>query len=145
MKQEPFIIERTYNAPIKKVWQAIKDKDQMKEWYFDLAAFKAEVGFEFQFIGGSPEKKYVHLCKVTEVVVNRKLTYSWSYEGYPGMSLVTFELSPDGEKTHLKLTHAGIDSFPDEKDFARTSFAKGWTHIIGTNLENFLENKKVHH
>ena len=141
MKQEPFIIERTYAAPVKKVWKAITDKDQMKQWYFDLASFKAEVGFEFQFIGGSPEKKYVHLCIVTEVIENKKLTYSWRYEGYPGISFVTFELFPDGEKTLLKLTHAGIESFPDEKDFARTSFAKGWTQLIGTNLKDFVERK----
>lgn len=23
-----------YNVPIRKVWQAITDKDKMKEWYF---------------------------------------------------------------------------------------------------------------
>ena len=107
MKQEPFIIERTYNAPVKKVWKAITDRDQMKEWYFDLAAFKPEEGFEFKFTGGSPEKKYVHLCKVTEVIENKKLTYSWRYEGYPGNSFVTFELFPEGERTLLRLTPRG--------------------------------------
>ncbi len=44
MKTEPFVIERTYNAPISKVWKAITDKEEMKEWYFDLAEFKPEVG-----------------------------------------------------------------------------------------------------
>ena len=36
MKQEPLVIERTLNAAIEKVWQAITGKDQMKQWYFDL-------------------------------------------------------------------------------------------------------------
>jgi uncharacterized protein YndB with AHSA1/START domain len=37
MKNEPFVIERTLNASAERVWKAITDKDQMKEWYFNLA------------------------------------------------------------------------------------------------------------
>lgn len=84
MKNEPFEIERIYNAPVEKVWKAITDKDQMKQWYFDLAAFKPEVGFEFQFSGENEGRKFVHLCKITEVIVFKKLLYSWRYEGYEG-------------------------------------------------------------
>lgn len=136
---EPFVIERTYNVPVEKVWKAITDKDQMKEWYFDLSAFKPEIGFEFQFTGGSKEKTYLHLCRITEVVPNKKLTYSWRYDGYEGMSYVTFELFDEGDKTKLRLTHAGIETFPKEKDFARESFAAGWDYITGTSLRNYLE------
>src|SRR5665213_2336171 len=122
MKAEPFVIERTLNAPSEKVWKTITDRDQMKQWYFDLAEFKPEVGFEFTFIGGSEEKSYVHLCKITEVVPGKKLQYSWRYDEYPGNSFVTFELFPDGDKTTLKLTHEGLETFPsDNKDFARSS------------------------
>ncbi len=139
MKHEPFVIERTYNAPVKKVWKAITDRDQMKEWYFDLEAFKAEVGFEFQFTGGSEDKTFLHLCKVTEVLPEKKLTYSWRYDGYDGISFVTFELFPDGEGTRLKLTHEGLETFPAIKDFAKENFAAGWTQIIGTSLKNYVE------
>jgi len=76
MKNEPFVIERTYNATAEKVWQAITDKNQMKQWYFDLKEFKPEVCFEFQFYGGTPEKQWLHLCKVTEVIPMKKLAYS---------------------------------------------------------------------
>ena len=72
MKPEPFVIERTLNAPVEKVWKAITDKEQMKQWYFDLAEFKPEPGFEFSFDGGTDEKSYVHLCKVTEVVPGKR-------------------------------------------------------------------------
>ena len=140
MKNEPLVVERTFNAPIEKVWEAITDKDNMKQWYFDLAEFKPEVGFEFQFTGGSEDKTYLHLCKVTEVVAGKKLTYSWRYDGYAGNSFVTFELFPEGDKTRLKLTHADLDTFPaDNPDMAKESFMAGWTEIIGTNLKNYLE------
>ncbi len=142
MNTQPFVIERTYNAPVAKVWEAITDKDKMKQWYFDLAEFKPEVGFEFHFYGkGNDGTGYKHLCKITEAVPGKKLAYSWKYDGYPGASVVTFELYDEGDKTRLKLTHEGLDSFPDQKDFARSSFAAGWTHIIGTSLPGYLEKK----
>jgi uncharacterized protein YndB with AHSA1/START domain len=140
MNNEPFVIERTYNAPVNKVWKAITDKDLMQQWYFNIAAFKPEVGFEFTFEGGSEEKKYMHLCKVLEVIPNKKLSYSWHYKDYEGSSVVTFELFDEGDKTRLKLTHEGLETFPqNNKDFAKESFVQGWTHIIGTSLKNFAE------
>jgi len=143
MINEPFVIERTYNAPAEKVWKAITDKNEMKQWYFDLAEFKAEVGFEFQFTGGpSPEKQYVHLCKISEVIPGRKLTHSWRYDGYEGNSFVTFELFDEGNKTRLKLTHAGLETFPKENpDLAKHNFAEGWTDIIGRSLKEYVEKK----
>ena len=140
MKHEPFVIERTYDAPIEKVWKAITDKDQMKEWYFNIKTFRPEVGFEFQFEAGSEEKKYLHLCKIIDVEPGKKLSYSWRYDGVPGNSIVTFELFPEGEGTRLKLTHEGLETFiTDNKDFAKESFAKGWEFIIGKSLKEFVE------
>ena len=141
MSNAPFVIEKIYNAPASKVWKAITDVKDMKQWYFDLPDFKAEVGFEFTFTAGPEDKLYTHLCKVTEVVPGKKLTYTWRYEGYEGNSAVTFELFPEGEKTRLKLTHTGLDTFPSAKDpnFARESFAAGWTDIIGRSLREFVE------
>lgn len=141
MNNQPFIIERTFNASAEKVWKAITDKNQMKLWYFDLAEFKPEVGFEFRFSGGpSPEKQYLHLCKITENIPGKKLTYSWRYDGYTGISFVTFEIFAEREKTRVKLTHAGLDTFSkDEPDFAKENFEKGWTDIIARSLKEFLE------
>lgn len=139
MSHQPFIIERTYSAPVSLVWKAITNKEEMKKWYFDFSEFKPEVGFEFQFMGGTEEKSYLHLCKITEVVENKKLTYSWRYDGYEGNSFVTFELFEEGNSTRLKLTHAGLETFPAIKDFAKENFEAGWTEIIGRSLKDHVE------
>jgi uncharacterized protein YndB with AHSA1/START domain len=141
MNKEPFVIERTYNAPIAKVWKAITDKNEMKKWYFDLAEFKPEVGFEFRFEGGPEEgPKYLHICRIKEVIEGKKLAHSWRYEGYEGDTTVTWELFDEGDKTRVKLTHAGLETFPaGNKDFARNNFAEGWTHILGTSLADYLK------
>lgn len=143
MKNEPFVIERIYNAPVEKVWKAITDRDQMKEWYFDFVEFKPEVGFTFQFSGGPEDRQYLHLCKITEVVPLKKLAYTWKYDGYPGESVVTFELFPDGNNTRLKLSHEGLETFPAIKnpDFEKKNFVEGWNQIIGTSLKEYVEKK----
>ncbi len=139
---KPLLIERTYNAPVKKVWKAITDNNEMKLWYFDIADFKPEEGFEFSFEGeGKEGEKYMHLCKVTEVIPEKKLSHSWRYDGFTGNSLVTFELSAEGEKTKLLLTHSGIETFAvtASNAFARENFAEGWNYITGTSLKQFVE------
>ena len=142
MNKAPFIMERTFDAPVQLVWQAITEKEQMKQWYFDLEEFKPEPGFEFRFSAGSEEKQYLHVCQVKEVIPFRKISYSWVYDGYPGYSVVSFELFEEGNKTRVKLTHEGLESFPsDIPDFARKNFEDGWLHIIGTSLRDFVERK----
>ena len=138
--KEAFVIEHTYAAPIEKVWEAITNKEQMKQWYFDIAEFKPEVGFEFSFTGENEEVIYVHLCRITEVIPNKKLSHTWTYKDYPGSSLLTWELFDEGNNTRVKLTHEGLETFPqDKKDFSRESFSAGWSYILGTSLKNFLE------
>ena len=142
MKKDDVIVEQVYNAPVEKVWKALTDREQMKQWYFDIAAFKPEVGFEFSFTGqGKDCETYIHLCRITEVVFEKKLVYSWRYEGFEGNSLVSFELFPEGDKTRLTLTHSALETFPSgHPAFLRENFAEGWTHIVQTSLKNFVEN-----
>lgn len=140
MKAQSVVKEIKINASVSKVWKAITDKDEMKNWYFDLEKFEPRVGFEFQFKGGTEERQYIHLCKIKEVVPEKKLSYSWKYESDPGISIVTFELFPEGNSTKLKLTHEGLENFSQENpDFARENFDKGWEDIIGRSIKEYLE------
>jgi len=133
------IVERTLNAPVAKVWRALTDVDRMRQWYFDLKEFKPEVGFEFEFVVEHEGNRYHHLCRITEVIPEKKIAYNWRYKGEPGDSLVTFELFADGERTRVKVTHTGIETFPKTPAYARKNFEAGWTAIIGSELKQFLE------
>src|SRR6266576_5975248 len=104
---ESVIVERTLNAPVARVWKALTDVEQMRACYFDLKEFKPEVGFEFEFVVEHEGNNYHHLCRVVEVIPEKKIAYTWCYKGEPGDSLVSIELSPESEKTRLKLTHTG--------------------------------------
>jgi uncharacterized protein YndB with AHSA1/START domain len=138
---EPIKIERIFDAPIARVWSAITDKDEMKNWYFDVPMFEPIVGCKFKFGGGpSEDNQYLHLCEVTEVIVEKRLTHSWRYDGYAGNSFVTFDLSEIVGKTLLNFSHAGVETFPeDNPDLAKKNFVAGWDHIINISLKNYLE------
>jgi uncharacterized protein YndB with AHSA1/START domain len=143
--KDSVIVERTYNAPISKVWKAITDRNEMKKWYFDLAEFKAEPGFRFQFTGGQEGGiQYLHLCQILEVVKEQKLSYTWRYDGYAGNSIVTFELFEEGNMTRLRLTHEGLNSFPsDNPDLDSKNFTEGWNSILGESLNNYFERDQA--
>ncbi len=145
MNSEPIVIERLFDAPVTRVWDALTNNDQMKKWYFNLPEFRAVPGFEFTFLGGEEGgQQYKHLCRITEVVPGKKLVYSWRYDGYPGNSFVSFEFFEEGEKTRIRLTHTGIETFASGgNDFAKENFALGWTQILDKSLKGFLEFESV--
>jgi uncharacterized protein YndB with AHSA1/START domain len=134
------VIERTFNAPVERVWKALTDVEQMRSWYFDLKEFKPTVGFEFEFVVEHEGNRYHHLCRVTGVIPQKKIAYTWRYKGEAGDSLVTFELFGEGDKTRVKLTHTGIETFPKTPAYARKNFEAGWTEILGSELKQFVEN-----
>jgi uncharacterized protein YndB with AHSA1/START domain len=137
---EAVVIERTFNAPVARVWKALTDVEEMRRWYFDLKEFKPAIGFEFEFIVEHEGVKYHHLCRVTEVIPQKKLAYTWRYKGHEGDSLVTFELLAEADRTRLKLTHEGIETFPKTPAYARKNFEAGWT-AIASQLQQFLEQQ----
>jgi uncharacterized protein YndB with AHSA1/START domain len=140
-KTEPLVIERTLDAPAATVWRALTEPADMKQWYFDLEPFRAEPGFEFEFTVEHEGKRYCHRCKITEVIPRKRLAHTWRYEGHEGNSRVSFDLFAEGNKTRVRLTHLGLESFPALPDFGRNNFAAGWTQLIGTSLKEFVEAK----
>ena len=141
MSNKNVIIEREFDVEIELIWKALTEKELMKQWYINVKEFKTIVGFKFKFWGGKEgEKKWKHLCEITEVVPEKKLSYSWKYEGYSGISYLTFELFKTNNGTKLKLTHSGIDTFPiDTPELAIHNFENGWEEAINVTLKEFLE------
>ena len=137
---EPFIIERTYDAPLELVWRAISTREDIERWFFDFKGFKPQPGVAFEFDVEHDGHTFRHRCIVKEVVPQKKIAYSWRYDGYEGDSLVTFELFADGKKTKVKVTHTGLETFPQLPQFARKNFERGWTQLIGASLKDVVEN-----
>ena len=144
MKKEepPVVVEQTFDVPIMTVWRAITDPVQMRQWYFDnIPDFQADVGFETRFLVQIGGRDFPHLWKVTEVVPGRKIAYDWRFEGYPGDSYVSFELSANKDQCKLTLTAVVREDFPDEvPEFSRESCVAGWEYFIQKSLKDHLDN-----
>jgi uncharacterized protein YndB with AHSA1/START domain len=139
---KPVIKEVVINAPSERVWRAITNAAEMEQWYFNIAEFRPEVGFEFSFDSDCDGAMYTQQCKVTEVITGKRLSYDWKYKGYPGLSHVTFELFEEGDNTRLRLTHTGLETFPQHiKNLKKESFAEGWEDIIVYGFKAFIEKQ----
>ncbi len=135
--------EFIYHTSPEKLWNAITIKEEMKLWYFEVDDFEPEVGFEFRFWGGTENRQYLHICRITDVIPIQRLCYTWSYDGIPGITELCFEISSaESNLSKLKLSHAGFETFPaDNPDFDPKNFDKGWEYILGNSLKNYLEIK----
>jgi uncharacterized protein YndB with AHSA1/START domain len=143
--EEPVVVEETLNAPVETVWNAISRADLMRQWFFDnIPDFKPEVGFGTQFNVKSGDRNFLHQWKVTEVVPNRKLKYSWTYDEYAGDAFVTFELSEQGNGTKLRLSVEVIEDFQqDIPEFTRANCVAGWEYFISQRLKDYLEPSQL--
>lgn len=136
------VVKQKVNAPVDRVWKALTEKNQMKEWYFDIPDFVAEPHTEFAFYGGSEEDRYHHHCEVLEVIPNKKLKHTWTYpEISKEKTLVKWELEADGDGTMVTLTHKGLENFDHlGKDFETKNFEEGWNSIVTQALKDYVEN-----
>ena len=132
----PLVINRDFDAPIDRLWRMLTETESMKEWYFaQVQPFEPIVGFAFVFSddGSAYQKEWT----VTQVVEGQKLAHTWAYAGYRGRPEVAFELFGEGDKTRLRITHTGLETFPRDAHFARQQFEWGGD-LSGDNLRDFL-------
>lgn len=139
---EPIILTETYNAPASRVWRAITDVSEMRQWYIDnIPDFQAQVGFETKFLIVHEGRKFPHHWTVTQVDEGKRLAYDWVIEGYPGRSTSVWELMEAGGSTKLTLDCKVLEDFPgDIPEFKRESGVAGWTYFLKESLKRYLEN-----
>ncbi len=141
--EAPIVVEQDFDRSASDVWAAVTEIDDMRKWYFDnIPDFKAEVGFAARFVVQSGARSFLHLWKVTEVVPQRKVVYNWKYEGIPGDSVVSFEVSGSKKSARLRVTTLVQEDFPEDiPEFSRESCLGGWTYFIRHRLKAYLDGQ----
>ena len=139
--EEPIVVEQQFNRSVSDLWNAITNIDEMRQWYFEnIPEFEARVGFCTQFSVEAGDRIFPHVWEVTEAEPQHKLVYNWKYDGYAGDSFVIFELSGDGQSSHLRVTSRIVEDFPDDiPEFNRESGVGGWTYFIKDSLKAYLD------
>ncbi|MFV0417730.1 MAG: SRPBCC domain-containing protein [Dysgonomonas sp.] len=140
MNYRPIITENIYPVSISKVWRAITDREQMKEWYFTIDDFLLREGTEFNFSVSDGDNIYHHRCIIKEIILEKRFSHTWTHPSQSkGESIVTWELEPVDDGTKVTLTHCGVESFADAgTNFAYENYRAGWEDILETYLRDYL-------
>ena len=130
-------IERTFDAPRARVWEAWTDADWMRRWYsagegweVSLAESDASVGGSYRVEFHPPgEPGYFESGDFEEVVDGERLVYACHFGRLPHDTLhetrVRIELRESGGKTTLVLEQTG---YPTQKD--RDEQEQGWPFFL---------------
>lgn len=142
-KHNPIVMQREFDVPVARLWEALTKNEQLKDWYFDFRGnFKAEVGHVFEWSAGpSPEEQWLHRGKILEVILNEKLVHSWEYPGYKGLGTLIWKLTRVSDsKSILTLRFEFTEGFDTTVDaLRRKNFLAGWTEIVNGSLVEFLK------
>ena len=114
-----FTIERTFDAPVARVFKAFADWEAKKQWFAAPEGWiQEEATMDFRIGGrevnrGGPKGGPVHSfdARYYDIIPNERIVYA--YEMYMddkriSVSVATFELKADGARTRLKLTEQGV-------------------------------------
>ena len=133
-------VSTTIDAPSADVWQALVTPAAIKEYMFGTTVTSDwVVGCPIVWKGEWQRRAYEDKGIILQVVPERVLEYSHfsPLAGVPDVPenyhIVTVELSPDGERTHVALSQ---DNNPTEQ--AREHSEKNWGMML-TALKQFLE------
>jgi uncharacterized protein YndB with AHSA1/START domain len=131
--------------PASRVWQALTDKNQMKEWYFDIPDFELREGAVFNFYEPGDAKQYHHRCRILEIVPEKKLSHTWTHPSHSkGESILTWMLEEANGITEVTLHHEGTENFADAgPEFAPENYQMGWDGFISI-LKNFMYGVRKH-
>ena len=123
--------EAVYPHSPERVWRALVDPTELAAWLMPND-FAPEVGREFKLETGADEIGTIE-AEVLEIDEPRVLRCRWS--GVFGDTQVTFELTPEGDGTRLRVRHDGWDDPPAAE---RAGFDDGWKQKLDKEIPRVL-------
>jgi uncharacterized protein YndB with AHSA1/START domain len=125
-------LTRRLKATPEEVFDAWLDPESLKQWMrpgditVPIAEVDARVGGRYRIVMRGSEADYDHEGEYREIDRPHRLAFTWISPATGGKpSLVTVELTPQGDETELVLTHAML---PNE-DIAG-KHRMGWTAAL---------------
>lgn len=132
-----------YAHPPKAVWAYLTQPELMSQWLMPND-FQPILGFDFQFTTKpipSLDLDGIFYCKVLEIVLYKKLSYSW--KGGPGDgkisldSVVVWTLVEKNNGTELQLLHSGFKEIENYQIFL--GMTDGWLKNM-EKIDKLLNN-----
>jgi uncharacterized protein YndB with AHSA1/START domain len=127
------------------VFEVITSPAHLKEWWPDDAVLEATPGATGHLVFGDPSSGEAQIPQVTVVdaIPPRLFSFRWIHpegeEASEGNSLlVTFELTPEGEGTRLRMTETGFREMGWEVAVLEEAYrehGEGWDHFLPQLVE----------
>lgn len=136
-------LRRLLSATLQEVFEAWLDPESLREWMCPGALtvadvqIDARVGGLFRIVMRGQAGEFMHTGEYREIRPPERLVFTWrSQATHWKDSLVTVELSAQGENTELTLSH---ELLPDEE--ATRQHTQGW-QSIGDKLALYFSHRK---
>jgi uncharacterized protein YndB with AHSA1/START domain len=140
---ERLVVKRRFKAPVERVYAAWTDAEQMKCWFapgnMSVPAAEADVRVGGRYRvqmseGGSDCEFHTAGGVYLEIIPNRRLVFTWQWEGSDLETVVTLEFrSVSAKETELTLIHEGFDT-----EDTRDKHGLGWDGCLA-KLAAFVE------
>jgi uncharacterized protein YndB with AHSA1/START domain len=148
--QDAVVGEIHIAAPPDRVFQALIDPKQVKQWWtseacpIDTFTMQPRKGGRWEYDSTPSTRAHNGVSKfhcegeVLEYDPPRTLAYSWVanwHEDKKRRTVVRWELTPKSGGTQVKITHSGLAQEPG----ARKDYSGGWVGVV-TQLKQFVES-----
>ena len=114
-----FVIERTFAAPLERVWHALSDNEARDQWFGGGAEFDVQDKLhEFRVGGravedgqwhGGPRSRFE--ATYTDIVEHQRIVFTydmWANDRHMSTSITTIVLEPASDGTRLTYTEQGV-------------------------------------
>lgn len=142
-EQDTIVCEIDIAAPPERVFQALTDPTQAKQWgnnpagVFKIYEMDARLGGKWRFVfvetSGKPNKygvaEYDHWGEIIQIDPPRLLVYTWItnfHDDPKRKTTVRWDLTPIPAGTRLKVTHSGLAQEPK----ASEDYSQGWPGVL---------------
>jgi uncharacterized protein YndB with AHSA1/START domain len=136
MAKNPLLLRKTVSikALASKVWEALTSPEWIKQYLFGTNVISDwKVGSPIRFTGTWEGKEYEDKGTILKFEKGKVFQYNYwsSFSSLPDVpenyAVLTFELSPHGDRTELSLTQDNIAT-----EAALEQSGKNWEGVLGT-------------
>jgi uncharacterized protein (TIGR03086 family) len=121
----PITFERVIDASPDEAFALFTQPERLRRWQAISAAIDLRVGGDYRL---TITPGNIASGRFTEVEAGRRLIYTWGWDGSddlpPGASTVVVDFEPAGDRTRVRVTHAGLS--PEQG----AGHAEGWSHYL---------------
>ena len=107
------VFRRRYARPLEKVWAALTVPERISDWFATTTVEAVEPGAVMHL--DFKDENYRSLARIVTYEPMRTFAWEWTELDGSKVSLVRWDLEPDGDGTRVTLTHSGLPP-EDAKD-----------------------------